>query len=91
MGPRRRRSRSPLDGADRQVPNAEKAVKAPVYVEPGSENDTEGMRSNARRVFEYLPHVEQVLNDHADVLNSSEDAQDICVAKLSSSPSRWPT
>ena len=76
LGPRRR-SRSPLgDGDEQRVPTAEKAAKAPVYVEPGSSDDTAGIRSNAQRVFEYLSHIEHVLNDHAEALDAADAVGD---------------
>ena len=71
------RSRSPQeDNAGKPVPSAEKATKAPVFVEPGSEGDVAGVLPNSQRVFEYLAHLEQVVNDHAELLNASDAAGD---------------
>jgi hypothetical protein len=71
------RSRSPQeDNAGKPVPSAEKATEAPVFVEPGSEGDVAGVLPNSQRVFEYLAHLEQVVNDHAELLNASDAAGD---------------
>ena len=83
VGPRRRRSRSPpTTDTEHRVPAAEKMARAPVFVTPGSAQDVEGMRSNTERVFEYLPHIEQVVNDHADALDAAEIAGDSLRARV---------
>ena len=73
----RKRSRSPGEEvAEIRVEKAERAIPAPVYVEPGADGDTMGAqerhRDNMRKIFGYLNHVSKVTNEHADFLDEEE-------------------
>ena len=48
---------------------AERAMLAPLCVEPGTEGDAPGVegrhRNNIQKIFAYLAHLEKVVNNHA--------------------------
>ena len=68
------RSRSPgLAQPAGSQETAERAMVAPVYVEPGAAGDSLGVeerhRTNVRRLFLYMTHVEKLVNNHAEILD----------------------
>ena len=74
------RSRSPERGQpDRRAEVAERAILAPLYVEPGSDGDAMGVegrhRHNMQKMFGFMAHVEKVLNNHADYIDGVEFEQ----------------
>ena len=59
---RKGRSRSPGDEPEKgHAVTVERASKAPIFIDPGHTPD--GVKSNAERVFDYLAHIEKVIND----------------------------
>jgi hypothetical protein len=71
----RSRSPDPLQ-ADIRTEVAERAIKAPVFVEPGLDGDELGVegrhRNNMHKLFGFLGTVETVLNNHADLLDGTD-------------------
>ena len=73
------RARAPA--ADRaRAPAADRASQSPVFIEPGTEGA--GVKPNAQRVFDYLAHLHEVINDHADVLDSRDVTEEILRGRL---------
>jgi hypothetical protein len=71
----RSRSPDPLQ-ADIRIEVAERAINAPVFVEPGLDGDELGVegrhRNNMLSLFGFVEHVEKVLNNHADLLDGTD-------------------
>ena len=73
---RKGRSRSPGDEPPKgRATVVDRVVRAPIYIEPGKE--PEGVKSNAERVFDYLAHIERVINDHADIIEAADAEEDV--------------
>ena len=59
---RKGRSRSPGDGPQKShAVTAERAARAPIFIDPS--NTPDGVPPNAERIFNYLAHLEKVIND----------------------------
>ena len=79
------RSRSPggrplRGGEGTRAPTAECASAAPVFIEPGTEGH--GIKSNAHRVFDYLAHLEKILNDHASALDTLDVGEELLRGRM---------
>ena len=78
---RKGRSRSPGDEPQTShAVTAERAAKAPIFVDPS--NTPDGVQSNAERVFNYLAHIEKVINDHADVIEAADAEEEFLRNRL---------
>ena len=85
----RYRSRSPggrpyRRGEGTRTPSAECAATAPVFIEPGTEEA--GVKSNAHRVFDYLAHLEKVVNEHAGLLDNLDVGEELLRGHLDNQP-----
>ena len=74
------RSRSPGHAARARAPAADRASIAPVFIEPGTE--ASGVRPNTQRVFDYLAHLEKIINDHADAIDSRDVTEEILRGRI---------
>ena len=84
----RRAAAKPVQGADRsrsperetqtdvRAEVAERAMLAPLYVEPGGDGDTMGIegrhRNNMAKLFGFVDHAAKILNNHADILDNHD-------------------
>ena len=71
------RSRSPgTPRADIRTAVAERAINAPIYVEPGADGDELGIegrhRNNMQNMFGFMAHVQKVLNGHAGLIDGGD-------------------